>query len=153
VILHFAEAVSSGLDGCGEQLDGVGRGDVGAGGVAGETGGLLGHELLGLIHEAERGEHVDRLAARTVEVIEIGLEGGPGVEVTVNDGGTPFVGGVGLRLGAHHARESYGDHGSDECSAICLHNPPFRLNRIGKLYHSHPAEDEWRGARTALLAN
>jgi len=121
VILDFAEAVSACLDGGGEEVDGVGRGDVGAGGVAGEAGGLLDHELPGLVDEVERGEHVDGLAAGTVEVVEVGLQRAPGVEVAIDDGGTPFVGGCGLRLGVEEAGDANGDHGSNEGAAICVH--------------------------------
>jgi hypothetical protein len=73
------------------------------------------------------------------------------VEVAIDDGRTPFVGRTFLRLRPQRLHEPHRNDGSNECSAICLHNPAFCPREPTKNLPLSTAGDEWSKKSLAIL--
>ena len=118
---HFAEAVRSGLYRLGQQLYRVGRGDVGAHGVAGKTRWLLGHEAFAVVGRGKPRQHIGRLTAGAIQMGKVRLQSRPRMEVAVDHRRAPQVRRLRRKLSPDDTSRRDRHHGSKKCSPIDSH--------------------------------
>ncbi len=69
-----------------------------------ETAGVLGHDTLGVFGHGRSGQQYCLRHARPIDVVQFSALLAAGMEVDVEDGSTPLVGGLSMRAREHGCR-------------------------------------------------